>query len=138
MDHIHKLEKTAREKSNAKAEKSNLRAEKNSHKVKECVGRTKRCAHKIPSGRATQQTPSSPIPSSSSTEETTPQTTPQIPKRKRSSPSRVHLLCLRALSRVRLPDLPPALTKTTTYPSRNLEPIIPKGLTLIPKPQFRS
>ena len=78
MDHIHKLEDATREKTTSKAEKS-------SHKVKERASRTKRYAHKIPSGRATQQTPSSPIPSSSSAEETTP----QIHKRKRSSPSRV-------------------------------------------------
>ena len=43
---------------------------------------------KIPFGRPTNATPSSPD-SSSSAEEAIPQTTPQIPKRKRFSPSRV-------------------------------------------------
>ena len=61
---------------------------KSSHKVKECAGRTKKTAMKIPSGRPASATPSSPD-SPNSAEEVILQTTPQIPKRKRSSPSRV-------------------------------------------------
>ena len=88
MDHIHKLEDVARGKTTFRAEKSNLEAGKNSHKVKERAGRTKKTAMKIPSSRPVSATPLSPD-SPNSAEEAILQTTPQIPKRKRSSPSRV-------------------------------------------------
>ena len=87
-EHICMLEVTAQEKIISKAEKISSRAEKSSHRVKERAGRSKRVAVKIPSGRPACVTPSSPD-SSIPAEETTPQTTPQIPKRKKSSPSRV-------------------------------------------------
>ena len=74
MDHIHKLEDTAQEKSSARAKKSSSR-------VKESAGRTKRVAVKISSSKAACKTPLSPNSFPSIDEEATP----AIPKRKRSS-----------------------------------------------------
>ena len=80
MDHIHKVENSAREKSNAKAEKSSSR-------TKERAGRSKKVAVKIPSGRLAGTIHSSPDSSPSSEEENTEATpAPLIHKRKRSSP----------------------------------------------------
>ena len=60
MEHIHKLEDTARVKSNFRAEKSSSRAEKSSPRVKERARRSKRITVKISSGRPASNTPSSP------------------------------------------------------------------------------
>ena len=65
-----------------------MKAGKSSHKVKERACRLKKFAMETSSGRLVSVSPSSPN-SPISTEEATLQITPQIPKRKRSSPSRV-------------------------------------------------
>ena len=59
MEHIHKLEDIARERSNSRAEKS-------SPKVKERAGRIKKVAVKVSSGRIARRTPRSPNSSSNS------------------------------------------------------------------------
>ena len=147
MDHIHKLEDAAQEKTTSRAEKSNLGAGKSSHKVKECAGRTKRTVVKIPSGRPASATPPS-HDSPNFAKEVIPQTTPQIPKRKRSSPSRVSSSVLRVspLSNLAptlvkmtiLSDLFPTLTKTTIYPLKSSKPKILKDLILRFDPLYRS
>ena len=76
MNHIHKIENSARGKDNA-------RANKNSPVTKECSKRTKRVAVKIPPNRSTSKAHPSPSSSPNSKEEDV-NVTPLIQKRKRS------------------------------------------------------
>ena len=140
IEHIHKLEDTAQEKSNSRAKKSSPR-------VKERVRRTKKVIVKVSSSRATRRTSPSPNSSPSLDEEAAP----TIPKRKRSSlerktsitfgagvkQSRPARLALSLPEEIVLNEPTPNLIKMTICPSRNSRPYILDGLILTPKPLLR-